>query len=238
MTGAYIGRSLKMNKSIIKVDLSENNFSCNTLQCLSDSLKSSDCLIKSVSLASNPLYNNKNEQGFLAAVTEFSSMLEVNCSITYFSIWQCGIGSSATDVLLHGFEKNDSITCFEIGYNGFTLEQERNVVKKLKENIAISENYEQNARRLRLKQIEEDSAQCEKEKSVEQERERENWVRRQKMLRAEEMRLNLEQSRENEKKLKEQQKEEAKKLDDQKAKAERASKKKAKRKKKGSKKKK
>uniref|UniRef100_A0A7S2PBL0 Uncharacterized protein n=2 Tax=Leptocylindrus danicus TaxID=163516 RepID=A0A7S2PBL0_9STRA len=231
--GAFICRSLKMNKSIIKLDLSENNFGSKTLQCLSESLQcAKDCVIKSVSLASNPLHDTDNKQDFLAAINAFSSMLEANHSLTYFSIWQCGLGSTAADILLHGFEKNDSITCFEIGYNGFTIDQERNIVKRLRDNIEISDKKNEDARVLRSKQIEDENERREKENTIEQEKERENWLEQRKLLRAEEKRLSLEKSIENEKKLKKQQKEEADKLALQKLEAGQASKKKFKGKKK------
>mmetsp|Transcript_28504 Transcript_28504/g.41940 ORF Transcript_28504/g.41940 Transcript_28504/m.41940 type:complete len:229 (+) Transcript_28504:837-1523(+) len=222
-----------MNKSIIKLDLSENNFGSKTLQCLSESLQcAKDCVIKSVSLASNPLHDTDNKQDFLAAINAFSSMLEANHSLTYFSIWQCGLGSTAADILLHGFEKNDSITCFEIGYNGFTIDQERNIVKRLRDNIEISDKKNEDARVLRSKQIEDENERREKENTIEQEKERENWLEQRKLLRAEEKRLSLEKSIENEKKLKKQQKEEADKLALQKLEAGQASKKKFKGKKK------
>lgn len=112
LAGTYLSRALKNNRVLRKIDLGCNSFGPNTCKTLGDSLTTNNVLVH-VNLESNPL-TAKND---LSGVEAIAKMLKQNKSLTYFSLWRCGIGIEGGKMISDAVVSNDSLTCFELGYN-------------------------------------------------------------------------------------------------------------------------
>ena len=188
LSGSYICRALKKNRSIRKLELGGNQFGPKTCLTLANSLSLNDVL-KYVSLESNPLTQGTN---YITAMEAIAEMLKVNKTLTYLSIWRCNINSEGCKILSDCLAFNQCLTCFEMMYNDFENEQIQEICLRLKKNREI-ERHQINALEKKEKEKQE-KKRVEREKIAVQikKKEKENWIEGQKKERSEARLVKLE----------------------------------------------
>lgn len=125
-TGAYIARALKNNRSIIKLEMSENLLGSKTCETLAESLLVND-VIQFIDLGSNPL----TAKNGITGIEAISAMLQHNQSLRYFNLWRCNIGVEGGRLLSAAMPFNNTLTCFELGYNSWDHCDIRQIEEKL-----------------------------------------------------------------------------------------------------------
>lgn len=114
LSGAFLARALKNNKTLKKLELGENNFSVKTIVTLSESLRQNYTLMH-LSLDSNPL-TSKDQANVIVAL---ANMVRFNKSLRYLNIWRCNIGCEGGRLLSDAIKENSLLTDIEFGYNYF-----------------------------------------------------------------------------------------------------------------------
>ena len=131
-TGAYISRALKNNRSITKLEMSENFMGSKTCQILAESLLVNN-VIQFIDLGSNPLTANN-----IAGIEAMAAMLQHNRSLRYLSLWRCNVGVEGGRLLSAAMPFNNNLTCFELGYNSWDHSDIRKIEEKMvRQNIQI-----------------------------------------------------------------------------------------------------
>ena len=133
LSGAYLCRALRNNRSIVKVDAEGNNFGPKTLTSLADSLTTND-VVRHVNLEGNPLVKNEAGGHDVAGVGRLAEMLKVNNSLRYLNLFGCNIQSSGGHQLVSGLVGNAALIFLEVGNNGLSQGQTRRVADRLDEN--------------------------------------------------------------------------------------------------------
>ena len=114
ISGSFLARALKNNKSIRKLDLSGNLIGTRTCKTLADSLLNND-IIQCIILESNPLSAKNNVSGIKA----LASMLCKNQSLRHLNLWRCNTGIEAGSIISDAIFFNKTLIFLDTGYNGW-----------------------------------------------------------------------------------------------------------------------
>jgi hypothetical protein len=133
--GSYLARVLKNNKSLIKLEMDENNLGYKTCNTLADSLGTNSTL-KYLSLGSNPLTANNGKE----VVESLAKILVENKSLQYLGLWRCNIGIEGGRKVSEAMQSNKDILCFELGYNFWDYKEIQNIQHVLVRMI-LSEHF-------------------------------------------------------------------------------------------------
>lgn len=190
-TGIFIGRMLKNNRSLIKLELGDNRFGSKTFSEISEALCVNNEL-KYLSLESNIL---RTDETRTKAAEALAKMLKQNKGLRYISIWRCSIGKEGGQLISEAFSHNYHLFCFELGFNYWQCSDVNSIKSVLlrnreKQKIKLDEEK-------RLKDIERKS-QLQNEVQQEDNRQRERdeaWLDMQKVIRAEQRRQDMENER-------------------------------------------
>jgi hypothetical protein len=117
VSGAFLGRSLRNNTTLNRLEMGGNQFSSRTCQELAQSLlANTDSALRFLSLESNPLSNGNNKE----SIALLAQAIGANTSLVSLSLWRCGLarsdGKLFTDAILKG---NSKLVSLEVGYNQF-----------------------------------------------------------------------------------------------------------------------
>ena len=190
VTGSFLFRSLVKNRTVIKVDVSENLFRWKTLHTLAEALKANDC-IEYINLSSNTM--SCTDDDWIGGFNDMADMLRENRNLKYLSLWNCHIGTVAGKILVEGIKKNDSIICFDTGYNGLSLDQEKAIGSKLEINTQKRAINEERIRKRTSEKENQNSIELAAKKKDADQVNRQKWLDKQKDTRAVERRMLLEE---------------------------------------------
>ena len=195
LAGAYLCRALRNNTTIVKLDLESNNFGPKTCRSLADSL-TTNTTITHVNLESNLL--TKGPKGLdirdISGVEAIAGMLRSNQTLVYLNMWRCSVASEGGHHMVSGLSANDTLIFLELGHCGLTQSQEKSIAEKLDDN---KDKYEagQDVRRERKAKA---AAEAAVEKAAfDKETKKENllqWMEDQKVLRAANRRIAMEEA--------------------------------------------
>lgn len=130
--GAYIGRALKNNKTLVKLELDGNRFGPLTCKSIAESLKENSTL-RYLSLGSNALADGGSKSGE-ACIDLLAQSIGHNTALTSLSLWRCGIGLDGGKLLCDAITLNNSLISVEVGYNSFDTDDVFRMNKKLEMN--------------------------------------------------------------------------------------------------------
>mmetsp|Transcript_15253 Transcript_15253/g.28713 ORF Transcript_15253/g.28713 Transcript_15253/m.28713 type:complete len:418 (-) Transcript_15253:120-1373(-) len=186
-SGVFFGRMLKNNRTLIKLELGDNNFGAKTFSEISEALCSNNVL-QYLSLESNMVKTNER----LKVAEALAKMIKQNKGLRYMSIWRCNIGKEGGQLISEAIRNNDDLTCFEIGFNYWQCSD-----IKLIQSVLLRNRDRQMIEAEEEKKIKE----REKETQLETEAQEENskqkerdiaWLDKQKVIRAEQRRQDME----------------------------------------------
>lgn len=181
LAGAYICRALRNNRFLIKLELGGNYLGPKTIKSLGDALQTNNTL-KHVSLDSNNLTALSGNEKDRTSIFHLSKMLSVNKSLTHMSIWRCHIGPEGCKSIYEAMLKNNTLICFDIGYNDWTQCQILQILHRLKENAGKLKKEESLDERLRKQEEQQrDYLKAMEKKDVIA---KENWLQEQKLVRS------------------------------------------------------
>lgn len=117
VSGAFLGRSLRNNTTLNRLEMGGNQFSSRTCQELAQSLLANiNSALRFLSLESNPLSNGNNKE----SIALLAQAIGANTSLVSLSLWRCGLaisdGKLFADAILKG---NSKLVSLEVGYNQF-----------------------------------------------------------------------------------------------------------------------
>jgi len=190
--GAYLCRALKGNSTLIKYELGGNEFSSKTCKSLAESLEVNGTF-SSMNLEGNPLVvDEEGKESF----EMLSRSLAKNSGLVFLSLWMCGVGVEGGRALARNIVENTTLVSLEVGYNNFDnsdvmvlrKQLELNRTKRTKKLAKEAEN----ANQARKKEEEHIKSLMEMEKKESEEK----WLQEQKIVRANERRLEMERQQE------------------------------------------
>ena len=138
LSGSYICRALRKNRSIIKLELGGNNCGPKTCLSLGDSLKINN-VVTYVSLESNLLTNGLDDK---LGMESIATMLSVNNTLKHLSVWGCNINSEGCKMLADNLSLNKSLISFDLFYNDWEQDQINVIYDRLKQNCEIEAEKE------------------------------------------------------------------------------------------------
>jgi hypothetical protein len=181
LMGAYVCGALRYNRSVVKLELGENNLGEKTCLALEVTMRSNDVL-KYISLESNPLCS-KSDNSEIICAQALASIIETTSSLTTLSLWRCGIGPIGGEMIAQSIVKNHSLTCLESGYNDWKYEHIKIITCKLDANIA-SHKLQMDAKQQGIEEAQEKRLREECIERIEGEKKSmEDWLTQQELLR-------------------------------------------------------
>lgn len=187
LSGSFICRSLRNNRSIEKLELGGNNFGKKTCFSLADSLTTND-VVKFISLECNPLTGNTND---VSGIETIAKMLKVNNTLTHMSIWQCNINNEGCQVIYDNFKFNESLICFDLFYNDWEQEQIQGIYRQLQKNRENRERRLQHAQEVEAERKEKENAERLVTQNKKESETKEKWIEDKKKQRSESRRVEL-----------------------------------------------
>ena len=130
--GAQVGRMLKRNASLSKLELNENRLGPRTCRAFGDSLQTNGTL-KALSLESNPLTNESTDQ---AGVVALARALASNQTLTRLNLWRCDVGGPAGSELAKALRQNSTLVDLDVGHNGILQTDQRKIADTIDANKA------------------------------------------------------------------------------------------------------
>ena len=116
VSGAFLARALHNNTSLKKLEMGGNQFASVCCRQLAESLLANTTL-NFLGLDSNPLCTGNGSKESMAL---FSQAIGKNTSLTYLSLWRCGLCTRASRLLADEIANGLSrLIGFEFGYNHF-----------------------------------------------------------------------------------------------------------------------
>ena len=133
-------RVLKRNKTLVKMELDNNQLSSATCKAFGEALLVNSSLV-SLSLDSNPLLETGNS-GFAS----FADALRTNTTIVSLNLWRCGLDASNGNLLANCLEENETILFCDVGHNTIDMSEQRRISEKLDSNVHAFELRERSRR--------------------------------------------------------------------------------------------
>ena len=133
LSGAYLCRTLRKNRSIKKVELGGNLFGSITCETLADALRVNN-VVQHIGLESNPLMMKKG----ITAIAKLAETLTYNQTLRYLSLWRCNTGREGGRLFSDAITKNKALICFDLGYNGWYHSDVLKIAQKLVSKIKLS----------------------------------------------------------------------------------------------------
>lgn len=129
--GAYIGRILKYNNTIKHLELDNNNFANDTIIAIGEALKVNNALVH-ISLDSNPLFVEDN----ISAMTVFADGVKTSSSLTTLNLWRTQIGSSCGKILCKSIKESPNILFCDVAHNPMDMSDVKDINDVLDSNVS------------------------------------------------------------------------------------------------------
>ena len=197
LSGAYLGRAMKNNRSVVKLDMGGNLFGPKTCRALAESLEANDT-VRHVNLELNSLVKDEEGKHDVSGVVALAKMLKVNRTLQYLNLYRCNVQSEGGHALVQGLAENETLIFLEVGNNGLGQPQMRRMAARLDENRARYErNKEEEGETRRIMEAEAKERKA-REDEMEKKENLKQWMADQKVLRAVRRREEMEERAEKE----------------------------------------
>ena len=196
LAGAYLCRSLAKNTNIKKIELSNNRLGPLSFQELGRGLMNNKT-VEFVSLDCNPLVGAAGAGADgdinIQTIQSLADMIGRNKTLRHLGLWQCFIGAEGGKLIASALElSNDTLTTLKCGYNNWSDASVRQIEAKLSSNREVRRiEREKEA----IRKQEEALRRQEQDRLDEQLKRKlanEDWLAKQKKIRAEQRRLQME----------------------------------------------
>jgi len=189
--GLRLGRMLKRNTALKKLELDSNQLAVKTCNAMAESLRTNTTLTL-LSLESNPLTKEGKDLG---GITKLGDMLKVNKTLTSLNFWRSNIGADGGAVIARAMASNTTLVFLDVGNNNVSQDDMRDIAAMLQRNHDRALDNQSLAQAEMERQA---GVEAERKAQADEEQKKEDfaaWMEEQKESRAEERRKEHEEVR-------------------------------------------
>jgi len=180
--GSYLARTLTRNKTLKKIELDNNKLGSKSLLAFGESMKANTSLLY-LSLDSNPIFSSTNDD--IKGAQALSEALKVNKTLTSLNLWRTGMKATDGELLADALGHNKSILFLDIGHNNVQMREMKKIADKLDVNLGIFEKGERVRREEALTDAEKDKRIQDKKDTEQKDEELKMWLEQRREQRAE-----------------------------------------------------